>query len=88
MKMLSASLVIVPTIEKKMSSDLTRSDGCAWSTRSEISFIKKLGSDMTYIPRIDFLQGYLKSTKKRVRWGDIDKAEVLAQLKIEIQLCG
>lgn len=62
-----------------------------WNTKDEINFIKKIGThynkerNCPEIPKIVLLNKYLAANRKRSRWGDLNKVEILSACELEIQ---
>ena len=55
----------------------------SWTTRNEIAFIRGLGTwASTSTERSELLENYRRSTRKRVRWENLDKNEIMDELDV------
>lgn len=61
----------------------------AWSTDDELAFLKRLGKHSEQsrgVPREELLRRYWLTAARRVRWGAIERAPIIAYLRMMLLL--
>ena len=58
----------------------------AWKTENENKFLDRLGNWSPEFPRNRrvLLRKYLKATKRRINWGQIDSKEIINRVEMEL----